>query len=73
MARSIARQAAMQLIYERLLGGEANHASLDLVYEQLSLAQTNTTLKLNPSEEDKEYIRDILITKIKAGYSLNLT
>lgn len=37
MARSIARQAAMQLLYERLSGGEADDESLDLVYEQLSM------------------------------------
>ncbi len=29
MARSIARQAAMQLLYERLSGGEADDESLD--------------------------------------------
>ena len=37
MARSVARQAAMQLLYERMSGGEADDESLDLVYEQLAI------------------------------------
>ena len=36
MARSLARRAAMQLLYERLSGGEADQESLEMVYEQLS-------------------------------------
>lgn len=58
MARAIARQAAMQLLYERLSGGEADDESLDLVYEQLSMAQKDRNLQ--PTEEDKAYIDDVL-------------
>ncbi|MEF9878013.1 MAG: transcription antitermination factor NusB [Clostridia bacterium] len=60
MARSIARQAAMQLLYERLSGGEADDESLDLVYEQLSTAQPENSEKLNPSKDELAYIDDVL-------------
>ena len=61
MARSIARQAAMQLLYERLSGGEADDESLDLVYEQLSMAQPEGSGRLNPSRDEREYISDVLL------------
>ena len=61
MARSIARQAAMQLLYERLSGGDADEQSLDLVYEQLSELLPEGAGKLRPSKDEKEYISDVLI------------
>lgn len=64
-SRSIARQAAMQLLYEQLSGGEADDESLDLVYEQLSMAEKNVPDALAPSKEDKRYIEDVL-TGVKA-------
>ena len=54
MARSLARRAAMQLLYERLSGGEADQESLDMVYEQLSEEGEK------PQREDREYIDDVL-------------
>lgn len=60
MARSIARQAAMQLLYERLSGGEADDESLDLVYEQLSMLRPEGAGKLRPSKDEREYITDVL-------------
>lgn len=60
MARSIARQAAMQLLYERLSGGDADDESLDLVYEQLSMAQPEGSPALKPSKDEKQYIDDVL-------------
>lgn len=60
MARSIARQAAMQLLYERLSGGEADDESLDLAYEQLSSAYGGENQRLNPTGDEKEYINDVL-------------
>ena len=60
MARSIARQAAMQLLYERLSGGEADDESLDLVYEQLSMLQAQEGEKLRPSKSERAYIEDVL-------------
>ena len=61
MARSIARQAAMQLLYERLSGGEADDESLDLVYEQLSMLQKEENAEqLRPSKSERAYIDDVL-------------
>ena len=60
MARSIARQAAMQLLYERLSGGEADDESLDLVYEQLSMLRPEGAGKLRPSKDERAYIADVL-------------
>ena len=60
MARSIARQAAMQLLYERLSGGAADDDSLDLVYEQLSMAQPEGSARLRPSKDERQYISDVL-------------
>ena len=60
MARSIARQAAMQLLYERLSGGEADDESLDLVYEQLSMAQPEGSAQLRPSKDERQYISEVL-------------
>lgn len=60
MARSIARQAAMQLLYERLSGGDADDESLDLVYEQLSMTQPEGSPALKPSKDEKQYIDDVL-------------
>lgn len=58
MARRVARQAAMQLLYEQMSGGEADDESLDLVYEQLSMAEKG--VERAPSEEDRAYIDDVL-------------
>lgn len=58
MARSIARQAAMQLLYERMSGGEADDESLDLVYEQLAMSGEEVGSK--PSKDERAYIDDVL-------------
>ncbi|MBP3648508.1 MAG: transcription antitermination factor NusB [Clostridia bacterium] len=60
MARSIARKAAMQLLYERLSGGDADHDSLELVYEQLSKERPEGSGVLNPSDDERAYISDVL-------------
>ena len=59
MARSIARQAAMQLLYERLSGGEADDVSLELIYEQLSKLSEEEG-ELHPSKSELAYINDVL-------------
>lgn len=59
MARSIARQAAMQLLYERLSGGDADNESLELVYEQLSKLGEEEG-ELHPSKSELAYIHDVL-------------
>jgi len=58
MSRSIARQAAMQLLYERMSGGEADDESLDLVYEQLAMSGEEVGIK--PSSDERAYIDDVL-------------
>lgn len=58
MARSVARQAAMQLLYERMSGGEADDEALDLVYEQLAMNGENVGAK--PSADERAYIDDVL-------------
>lgn len=60
MSRSIARQAAMQLLFEQLSGGEADDESLDLVYEQLSMIEKDAPDALAPTQEDKRYIGDVM-------------
>ena len=59
MARSLARRAAMQLLYERLSGGEADQESLDMVYEQLS-EEGERPQHVNLTPEDRAYIDDVL-------------
>jgi N utilization substance protein B len=54
MARTTARAAAMQMVYERLLGGQGGGETLELVYEQLGEG-TQT-----PSPDDQAYIDDVL-------------
>jgi transcription antitermination protein NusB len=53
MARSVARQAAMQLLYQRSCGGESGEESIALVYEHLRGGG-------KPSAEDAAFIDDIL-------------
>jgi transcription antitermination protein NusB len=53
MARSVARQAAMQLVYQRACGGEADDDAVALVYEQLERSG-------KPSGDDLRFIGDIL-------------
>ncbi len=55
MARTTARAAAMQLVYERLLGGQGGGDTLDLVYEHL-----RDTGEKVPSPDDQAYIEDVL-------------
>ena len=58
MARSVARQAAMQLLYEQMAGGEADDDSLMLAYEQL--ASDTACAEANPTRDDRAYIDDVL-------------
>lgn len=54
MARTTARAAAMQMVYERLLGGHGGEETLNLVYEQMGEGVTP------PTKDDQAYIEDIL-------------
>ncbi|MDD3411201.1 MAG: transcription antitermination factor NusB [Eubacteriales bacterium] len=58
MARSVARQAAMQLLYEQMSGGEADDESLDLVYEQLAMGQQGVGRQ--PNKDERLYIEDVI-------------
>ncbi|MFH1513261.1 MAG: transcription antitermination factor NusB [Bacillota bacterium] len=53
MARSVARQAAMQLLYQRSCGGDNSEDAIALVYEQLKNGN-------QPPAEDLAFIKDIL-------------
>lgn len=48
----------MQLLYERMSGGEADDESLDLVYEQLSMC--GEPVGSRPTADDLAYIGDVL-------------
>ena len=53
MARSVARQAAMQLLYQRSCGGETSGETMELVYEYLRDGG-------KPTAEDRAFIDDVL-------------
>ncbi len=55
MARSTARAAVMQLIYEQFLGGDGGDESLQMIYENFENKQES-----KPSGDDKSYIEDTL-------------
>ena len=55
MARSTARAAAMQLIYEHILGGEGGELTLEMIYENMVSEAAQT-----PSKDDQIYIHDVL-------------
>ncbi len=62
MARSTARAAVMQMIFENLAGGEGGEETLQLVYEALrkeGLPGTQITEE-EPSEKDRAYIARVL-------------
>mgnify|MGYP001294780239 CR=1 FL=1 len=53
MARSVARQAAMQLLYQRSCGGDTGDDAIALVYEHLRDGGM-------PNPEDRAFIEDVL-------------
>ena len=50
----------MQLLYERLSGGDADEESLELIYEQLTAQLAEEGKKLKPNEAARNYIADVL-------------
>ena len=60
MARSIARQAAMQLLYADLSGGDDDELSLEMVYEQALERMPVKPDEPIPTDEDRAYIADVL-------------
>lgn len=59
MARSMARQVLMQLLYERLSGGDAGDDSMVMALEMLP--KKDDTVKAWLTKTDKEYIRESMI------------
>ena len=63
MSRITARAAAMQLIYEKLCGGQGGEESLQMVYDELRLdgvPGVESVGKKEPDQEDREYITRVL-------------
>ncbi len=63
MSRITARTAAMQLIYEKLSGGQGGEESLQMVYEELRKDGVPGVDKVGmrePNEADREYIMRVL-------------
>lgn len=53
MARSTARAAAMQMIYEHLAGGEGGDESLRMVYDEMREETAGTETPVGENEPDK--------------------
>ncbi len=63
MSRITARAAAMQLIYEKLAGGQGGEESLQMVYDELrrdGVPGVESVGKKEPDQEDREYIARVL-------------
>lgn len=56
MARSTARAAAMQLIYEHILGGDGGDATLEMIYENMATQAAACA----PTKDDQVYTSEIL-------------
>ena len=87
MSRTTARSAAMQMIFEKISGGQGGEETLKLVYDELREYGASEDRKVDPrepDEEDREYITaaldgvlshreelDALIGKTAKGWSLD--
>lgn len=63
MARTTARAAVMQMIYEHLAGGEGGEETLQMVYEQLreeGVPGVDEVCADEPGEKDRAYITRVL-------------
>ena len=59
MSRTTARAAAMQMIFEKISGGQGGEDTLKMVYDELradGLPGVNRIEKQEPDQEDREYI-----------------
>lgn len=57
MSRAIARNAAMQMIFERLSGGQGGEETLRMVYDELREEGLKTVGQDDPSLKDRAYIQ----------------
>ncbi len=63
MSRTTARSAAMQMIFEKISGGQGGEETLKLVYDELREYGVSGDRKVDPrepDEEDREYITNAL-------------
>ena len=63
MSRITARAAAMQMIYEKLSGGQGGEETLQMVYDELrrdGVPGVDSVGKKEPGQEDREYIARVL-------------
>ena len=63
MARTTARAAVMQMIFEHMAGGEGGEETLQMVYEALrkeGLPGVDSISENEPSESDRAYITEVL-------------
>ena len=59
MSRTTARAAAMQMIFEKISGGQGGEETLKMVYDELredGLPGVDHISRKEPDEEDREYI-----------------
>ena len=60
MSRKISRTAAMQLIFEKVSGGQGGEETLQMVYDELRETGVPGIRKISgdePDDEDREYIK----------------
>ena len=61
MSRTTARSAAMQMIFEKVSGGQGGEETLKMVYDELrenGIPGERAVGKKDPDEEDRAYISD---------------
>lgn len=61
MSRKTARSAAMQMIFERISGGQGGEETLKMVYDELREGESSggqAVGRKEPDEEDRQYITE---------------
>ena len=74
MSRITARAAAMQLIYEKLSGGQGGEETLQMVYDELrcdGVPGVESVGKNEPHQEDRRYITRVLEGVLNHRYLLD--
>ena len=74
MSRITARAAAMQMIYEKLSGGQGGEDTLNMVYDELRLdgvPGVENVGKKEPDDEDRQFISRVLEGVIEKRYLLD--
>ncbi|MBQ8072445.1 MAG: transcription antitermination factor NusB [Clostridia bacterium] len=74
MSRITARTAAMQLIYEKLSGGQGGEDSLRMVYDELredGVPGVSSVGRNEPNEADRSYITRVLEGVLDKRYAID--